>query len=110
MWPLTARRIVTGGYLALAGAAIAYELGIRIFDRGNSEFAGMLSVLVTLPASALVIAAGGAFGMRMGDSDVVFVAMLALAAGVNAAIVWWLAGLLTRRRRPDALQSERSIR
>jgi len=55
--------IVTGCYLALAGVAIAYELSIRIYDTGNSEFAGMLSFLLTLPASLIVsFIAGRGFG------------------------------------------------
>ncbi len=87
--------IVTGCYLALAGVAIAYELSIRIYDTGDSEFAGMLSFLLTLPASLIVsfIASRG-FGAKAGDSNTTFVVILGLAALVNAC------GIYAMVRRP----------
>ena len=55
--------ILAGSYLALAAICIGYELSIRLFDRGNSEFAGMLSFALTLPGVlAIVSVAGLVFG------------------------------------------------
>ena len=91
--------ILTGCYLALAASAVAYELSIRIFDRGNSEFAGMLSVALTLPASLVLIWIGkAAFGVNVGDSDVSFVAILGLSAIANACIVWLVFVMLSRQK------------
>ena len=91
--------ILTGCYLALAVSAVAYELSIRIYDRGNSEFAGMLSVALTLPASLLLISIGKtAFGVNVGDSDASFIAILGLSALANACIVWMIAVMLSRQK------------
>jgi|GEM_PF-1982623 len=92
-------RILLVGYGLLAAAAVAYELSIRIFDRGNSEFAGMLSVVVTFPSSLLMIAIGKtAFGVNVGDSDASFVVILGLSVLANAALIWAILGLLNRAR------------
>ena len=91
--------ILIGCYLLLAASAVAYELSIRIFDRGNSEFAGMLSVALTLPASLVLIWIGkAAFGVNVGDSDGSFVAILGLSALANACIVWLVFVLLSRQK------------
>ncbi len=91
--------ILIGCYLLLAASAVAYELSIRIFDRGNSEFAGMLSVVLTLPASLVLIWIGkAAFGVNVGDSDGSFVAILGLSALANACIVWLVFVLLSRQK------------
>ena len=88
---------VAGVYLALGAASIAYELSIRIYDRGNSEFAGMLSTLITMPSSLLMIyLTPTAFGVRVGDSDATFVVILGLAALLNACVLFLL---LNRKRR-----------
>jgi hypothetical protein len=90
-------RILTACYVLLAGSAIAYELSIRIFDRGNSEFAGMLSVVLTFPASLILIGIGKeAFGVNVGDSDASFVVILGLSALTNACIVWMISRSLSR--------------
>ena len=82
--------------LAIAALCIGYELSIRLFDRGNSEFAGMLSAALTLPSLLAVAVAGGAFGVHVGDSDVSFVVMLGLAALLNAAAIFAIARALRR--------------
>ena len=80
--------IIAGVYLLIAVAAIAYELSIRLFDRGNSEFAGMLSFGLTLPSSiAVATISSRGLGVRVGDSDAAFVAILVVSAIVNALIV-----------------------
>ncbi len=90
--------ILTGSYLVVAASAVAYELSIRIFDRGNSEFAGMLSVGLTLPASLVLIWIGKVvFGVNVGDSDVSFVVILGLSAFANACIVWLVFVMLSRQ-------------
>jgi len=95
----TSGTILIGCYLLLAASAVAYELSIRIVDRGNSEFAGMLSVALTLPASFVLIWIGkAAFGVNVGDSDGSFVAILGLSALANADIVWLVFVMLSRRK------------
>lgn len=95
--------IIAGVYLGIAALSIGYELSIRLFDRGNSEFAGMLSMALTLPSAiGVMLAAGRLFGIRPGDSDFAFVLTLGLSAIVNAAIVFavvrWLGALAARGR------------
>jgi hypothetical protein len=81
--------IIAGVYLFIAAAAIAYELSIRLFDRGNSEFAGMLSFGLTLPSSVAIAAISSkGLGVRVGDSDTTFVVILLLAAVMNTAIIF----------------------
>jgi hypothetical protein len=89
--------IVAGVYLLIAAAAIAYELSIRLYDRGNSEFAGMLSFGLTLPSSiAIASISSRVAGIKVGDSDTAFVVILALAALVNAVMIFAIARRLTR--------------
>jgi hypothetical protein len=91
------RLIVTGSYLILAGLTIAYELSIRIYDTGHSEFAGMLSFALTLPASILsALIASWGFGVRVGDSNTSFVVILVFGALVNAYIVYVIVGRLRK--------------
>ena len=76
-----------GAYLGVAFASIAYELSIRLYDRGNSEFAGMLSAFFTLPSSLVMfVLTPVLFGVRAGDSDTAFVTILGVAAALNALI------------------------
>jgi hypothetical protein len=89
--------IAAGSYLALAALCIGYELSIRLFDRGNSEFAGMLSMALTLPGVLAAISiAGAGFGVRPGDSDTAFVVILGLGALVNAAAIFAVARAMRR--------------
>ena len=89
--------ILAGSYLALAAICIGYELSIRLFDRGNSEFAGMLSFALTLPSAlAIALFAGLIFGVRVGDSDATFVVILGLAALANAGIIFAIGKAMRR--------------
>ena len=89
--------ILAGSYLALAALTIGYELSIRLFDRGNSEFAGMLSAALTLPGVLAVISLVGlTLGVHVGDSDTSFVVILGLSALVNAAAIFAIARVLRR--------------
>ena len=91
--------ILTGCYLVLAASAVAYELSIRIYDRGNSEFAGMVSMAVTLPGSLLVVLMGkAAFGVSVGDSDLSFLVILGLSALANACVIWMILVMLSRQK------------
>ena len=93
------RTILTGCYLVLAASALAYEFSIRIYDRGNSEFAGMLSMAVTLPASLLLVLMGkSVFGVNVGDSDVSFLVILGLSVLANACILWMILVMLSRQK------------
>lgn len=90
-------RILTGCYVLLAASAVAYELSIRIFDRGNSEFAGMLSAVLTFPASLILIGIGNeVFGVNVGDSDASFVVILGFSVLTNACIAWIISRSLSR--------------
>jgi hypothetical protein len=91
--------LVAGSYLALAALSIGYELSIRLFDRGNSEFAGMLSTVLTLPTVlAAMSIANRVFGVRAGDSDTSFVLILGLAALANATIIFLIVRAVPRVR------------
>jgi hypothetical protein len=93
--------IVAGSYLVLAGICIAYELGIRVYDTGNSEFAGMLSFVATLPASILIdVIAKRVFAINVGDSNTAFVVILGLAAALNAFLVYIGLAYLQRTGQP----------
>jgi hypothetical protein len=87
--------IAAGLYLLLLVLSITYELSIRIYDRGNSEFAGMLSTALTLPTSVpLIWLANSAFGIKPGHSNVSFVSILGFAALANACLIYAVAFLL----------------
>ncbi len=89
--------IIAGVYLLIAVAMIAYELSIRLYDRGNSEFAGMLSFGLTLPSSIAIASVSSRMaGIKVGDSDTAFVVILALSAVVNAVMIFAVARRLTR--------------
>ena len=91
--------ILTGCYLVLAASALAYEFSIRIYDRGNSEFAGMLSMAVTLPSSLLLVLMGkSVFGVNVGDSDVSFLVILGLSVLANASMIWVLLVMVSRQK------------
>ena len=93
------RKTLSVLYLVLALVAVAYELSIRVFDRGNSEFAGMLSTVVTVPSSLALIGIGKTvFGVNPGDSDVAFVVILGLSALANAGFLWMILAWLSRLR------------
>jgi hypothetical protein len=90
--------ICAGFYLILAAISIAYELSIRVFDTGNSEFAGMLSFALTLPSSlAIDVISKAGLGINVGDSNMAFVAILGLAALVNAGLLYVILSRLRRR-------------
>ena len=88
-------------YLIVPALTMSYEMGIRVYDTGNSEFAGMLSALVTLPSILLVQGfAGTLFGVRAGDSNLAWIAVFGLSALTNAGLIWGAARLVGRRRDP----------
>ena len=79
-------------YLVLAAISIGYELNIRLYHTGTSEFAGMLSTVVTLPASLIVFYLAKILAhAQPGDSNAIFVLTLGLAAALNAALIYALA-------------------
>jgi hypothetical protein len=91
--------LVAAVYLFAVLAMIGYELSVRLYNRGNSEFAGMLSFALTLPSSIVMAFASAAIaGIRVGDSDTAFVAILTLSAAVNTAVIF----LAVRRLGRDA--------
>jgi hypothetical protein len=88
---------VAGVYLLVALATIAYELSIRLYDRGNSEFAGMLSFALTLPSSIVMASASSRMaGVKVGDSDAAFVTILTVAAVVNSVVMFLVVRRLSR--------------
>lgn len=63
----------------------------------HAEFAGWMSVVLTFPASLILnFVSAAVLGVRIGDSNHSFVALLACAALVNAAIIYALF-MLSRR-------------
>ena len=81
--------ILAAGYLLVVGAAISYEIGIRVQDPAHSEFAGWLSAVLTLPSVLLVnFSSGFVLGVRMGDSNTSFVLIAGTAALLNVAIAY----------------------
>ena len=46
--------IITGIYLIVVGFGFVWELYVRVFDRGNSELAGLGTYLFTMPSRLLV--------------------------------------------------------
>ena len=71
---------------------------MRRYNRGNSEFAGMLSAFVTLPSSLVMfVLTPVLFGVRVGDSDTAFVAILGAAAALNALVLFLLLNRSTKR-------------
>lgn len=76
-------------YILLAGFVIASELYKRIYDRGNSEMAGLGSYLLTMPSSSLIDRiADSIFGVKIGDSDTSFTVILVLSAILNAILIY----------------------
>jgi ABC-type glycerol-3-phosphate transport system permease component len=89
--------LLSGIYFLLAASLIAYELSIRLYDRGNSEFAGMLSFGMTLPSSIAVAGLSSKVaGVKVGDSDTAFVVILLIAAIVNAFCLYAVVRRLNR--------------
>jgi hypothetical protein len=105
---LATRRAILGAgvYLGLALASLAYELSIRLYDRGNSEFAGMLSAFFTLPSSLIMfVLTPTLFGVRVGDSDAAFVTILGAAALLNAVLLFLLLNRGTKHAEPRTQNS-----
>jgi len=75
---------LTACYIALVALAITYELGIRMHDMAHAEFAGWLSAVLTLPTVILV--------------NTAFVLIPAVAAAINAAVIYAIARMATRQR------------
>lgn len=93
--------IVAFLYLFLAGAIFASELYKRIYDRGNSEMAGLATYLLTMPSSSIIDRiAESVFGIKNGGSDAGFIIIAALSAIMNSIFVYLiimaLLGLLRR--------------
>ena len=52
------------------GLSTAYEPSVRIYDRGHSELAGMMSISLTLPTGVLLAwLTESELGVKVGDSD-----------------------------------------
>jgi hypothetical protein len=88
--------LVSGCYFLFAAGLALSELYTRIFDRGNSELAGLVTYAITLPSSIVADRALLLAGMPIGGSDVAFVLFCALSVGVNSLLVyvlmrwiWW---------------------
>jgi hypothetical protein len=87
--------IFAGIYLLLVGIVFASEFHTRVFDRGNSEMAGMVTYLLTMPSSILVDwLAKTLFGVGVGDTDLSFTLILSFSALLNAVLIFLLISLL----------------
>ena len=82
--------IIPGLYLIVFGSGFAWELYVRIFDRGNAEMAGLGTYLLTMPSSLLVEWVFGSMGFSIGHSDSSFVAVLGLSLLLNACLLYFV--------------------
>lgn len=83
-------------YLLFTGFVFASELYTLIYDRGNSEMAGLGSYLLTMPSSFLIEwIAKLLFAVKgYGDSDAVFTVILGLSIILNTALVYLVMSVL----------------
>ena len=93
------RIVLLGFYLVLVGLCIAYELSIRIYDPGRSEFAGMLSVAITLPASLLIFFFSTVFHFNPAATHATFAIVLGLCGLLNACLICLVVRII---QKPDA--------
>ena len=84
----------------MVALSILYEWVQRVWHPGTSEFAGMITTVLTLPSSLLVFrVARAGFGIRPGDTALTFVALLGLSGLINAGLLYGL-GVAWRRMVP----------
>ena len=82
-------------YFALAGIVFASELYTRIYDRGNSEMAGLVTFLLTMPSSYLIDwLSNSLFGVAAGSSDTAFVFILGLSIILNSTLIYIIVSIL----------------
>lgn len=87
--------IITGIYFAFAGFFFASELYTRLYDRGNSEMAGLVTFLLTTPSSFLIDwLSNSLFGIAVGSSDTGFVSILGLSLLLNSAVIYLIISIL----------------
>jgi len=99
MTPKRLTTIIAATYAIVAAATVCCEFGVRVHDRANSEFAGILSVIVTLPSSLVMLWVGRAFfAVRPGERDAAFLAILGASVLANAGLLWFVIGRILRGR------------
>ena len=88
--------ILTSLYLLFVGFVFAYELYIRLYDTGNSEMAGLVTYVLTMPSSWLVDSVSKSlFGMVIGGSNAAFIFILGGSAILNAALIFLILSVLS---------------
>jgi hypothetical protein len=88
--------IFTVVYLLFVGFFFANELYVRLYDRGNSEMAGLVTYFLTLPSSWLIDSVSKSlFGMDVGSSDTSFIFILGSSAVLNATIILLILRILS---------------
>jgi hypothetical protein len=76
-------------YFLFTGFVFASELYTLIYDRGNSEMAGLGSYLLTTPSSFLIEwIANLLFAVKIGTSDTAFTVILGLSVILNTALLY----------------------
>ena len=79
--------IAAGAYFLIAGGIALSELHTRIFDRGNSEMAGLATYAIALPSSYVTDSILEFAGMPIGGSDTAFMLFCVLSVLVNSMLV-----------------------
>ncbi|MFF3258396.1 SCO4225 family membrane protein [Streptomyces sp. NPDC002932] len=80
--------VVGLGYLGACAVLLVWALVVTAIDSSGESMAGVIPVLATAPASLVFLVLPGGTGM--------FIAAIALGAGVNAAIIGWCTRALRR--------------
>ena len=88
--------ITSLSYSLIASVVALSEVHTRIFDRGNSEMAGLATYLVTLPSSATVDVIMETAGSPIGSSDTAFMLYCGLSVLINSGLVFLVASASRR--------------
>lgn len=75
-------------YLGACAVLLVWALVVTAIDSSGESMVGVIPVLATAPASLVFLVLPGGTGM--------FIAAVALGAGVNAAIIGWCTRALRR--------------
>ena len=96
---MSAGKAVAAAYLVLALALIIFEYSEFIHPPGDGRWVGMISMMVTLPTSIVVNFVARQIGAPSpGESPVAFLAIMGVAALLNAA---GLAAMINASLGPD---------
>ena len=87
--------VIAGIYLSFTGIIFAFELYTRLYDRGNSEMAGLGIFLLTSPSSYLIDwLSNSLFGVQVGSSDTAFIMILSFSVVLNSTLIYMIVSFL----------------